>query len=115
MIVVAFGFGTITVFAFIYPLTDLSTTDGKCRIGLPLKVLIPLLSLDAIINLALTGVFIYLLQPLLSFSGLPNISPLWTNRLTSCIRCVLKTKERPDSDYQYPINKNFLKPVEVLL
>lgn len=115
MIVVASGFGTITVFAFIYPLTDLSTTDGKCRIGLPLKVSIPLLSLDATINLALTGVFIYLLQPLLNFSGLSNTSPLWTNRLTSCIRCVLKTKERPDSDYQYPINKNFLKSVDVLL
>lgn len=43
MIVVASGFGTITVFAFIYPLTDLSTTDGKCRIGFPLKVKIPLL------------------------------------------------------------------------
>ena len=97
MIVVASGFGTITVFAFIYPLTDLSTTDGKCRIGLPLKVSIPLLSLDIIINLALIGAFIYLLQPLLNFSGLSNTSPLWTNRLTSCIRCVLKTEERPDS------------------
>ncbi|OCK98041.1 uncharacterized protein K441DRAFT_740930, partial [Cenococcum geophilum 1.58] len=43
MIVVASGFGTIIVFAFIYPLTDLSTTDGKCRIGFPLKVTIPLL------------------------------------------------------------------------
>lgn len=43
MIVVASGFGTITVFAFIYPLTDPSTTDGKCRIGFPLKVTIPLL------------------------------------------------------------------------
>jgi len=43
MIVVASGFGTITVFAFIYPLTDLSTTDGECRIGFQLKVTIPLL------------------------------------------------------------------------
>ncbi|XTI92068.1 hypothetical protein V2W45_1471720 [Cenococcum geophilum] len=60
MIVVASGFGTIIVFAFIYPLTDLSTTDGKCRIGFPLK-------------------------------------------------------ERPDSDYLYPINKNFPKSVEMLL
>lgn len=56
MIVVASGFGTITVFAFIYPLTGLSTRDGKYRIDLPLKVTIPLLSFNTIINLALTGI-----------------------------------------------------------
>ncbi|OCL05032.1 hypothetical protein AOQ84DRAFT_414522 [Glonium stellatum] len=115
MIVVASGFGTIAVFAFVYPLTDLATTDGKCHIGLPLKVTIPLLSFDAIINLALTGVFIYLLQPLLSFGGLSNTSPLWPNKLTSCIRRVLKIKERLDSDYSSPINRNFLKSIEALL
>ncbi len=90
---------------FHLPSHRLSTTDGKCRIGLPLKVTILLLSFNAIINLALTRVFFYLLQPPFSFSGLSNTSPLRTNRLTSCIRCVLKTKEWPDSDYLYPMNK----------
>ena len=56
--IVLFGFGVLAVFAFIHPVTSLSHTDGKCRIGLPLVITIPLLSYDVIINFALTFVFV---------------------------------------------------------
>ena len=56
--IVLFGFGVLAVFAFIHPVTSLSAIDGKCRIGLPLIITIPLLSYDIIINFALTFVFV---------------------------------------------------------
>lgn len=56
--IVLFGFGVLAVFAFIHPVTSLSEIDGKCRIGLPLVITIPLLSYDIIINFALTFVFV---------------------------------------------------------
>ena len=57
ILVVLFGFGVLAVFAFIKPVTDLSQIDGKCRIGLPLVITIPLLTYDIIINFILTGIF----------------------------------------------------------
>ena len=51
------GFVIIAVFAFLYPVTSLSMIDGKCRIGLPFKVTLPLLVYDILINLSLTGFF----------------------------------------------------------
>ena len=56
--IVIFGFGVLAVFAFIHPVTSLSEIDGKCRIGLPLAITIPLLSYDILINFALTSVFV---------------------------------------------------------
>ena len=51
------GFLIIAVFAFLYRVTSLSMIDGKCRIGLPFKVTLPLLVYDILINLSLTGFF----------------------------------------------------------
>lgn len=55
--IVLFGFGVLAVFAFLRPVTTLSAIDGKCRIGLPLGITIPLLSYDILINFSLTIVF----------------------------------------------------------
>lgn len=57
ILVVLFGFGVLAVFAFIKPVTQLSKIDGKCRIGLPLVITIPLLTYDIVINFILTGIF----------------------------------------------------------
>ena len=54
------GFGIIAVFAFLYPVTSLSSIDGKCRIGLPFKVTLPLLVYDILINLGLTAFFCFI-------------------------------------------------------
>ena len=56
------GFGVIAVFAFLYPVTSLSQIDGKCRIGLPFKVTLPLLIYDILINLSLTAFFCWIGQ-----------------------------------------------------
>lgn len=64
--VIALGFGAIAVVALMYPIAKLATSHGgRCHIGLPYKVTIPLLTYDILINFALTGIFITLLYPLL--------------------------------------------------
>ena len=45
ILIFLFGFGVLAVFAFVKPVTTLSQIDGKCRIGLPLVITIPLLML----------------------------------------------------------------------
>ena len=60
VVIVLGGFGIIAVFAFLYPVTSLSKIDGKCRIGLPFKVTLPLLVYDIAINLGLTAFFCFI-------------------------------------------------------
>jgi hypothetical protein len=114
MLSIAGGFGSIAICGFLWPIADLSPKDGRCRIGIPLKVTIPLLSFDIIINTALTGTFIYLLKPLLRFGGIPHSNAL-TSRFTQGLRKMLKADERRMSSDVYPMNQNFLKSIEALL
>ncbi|GAB7322850.1 hypothetical protein MBLNU13_g05411t3 [Cladosporium sp. NU13] len=64
--IIVLGFGTIAGVAFAYPFADIGD-DFKCRIGVPRKVTVPLIIYDILINVALTAVFVVLLQPLLRF------------------------------------------------
>lgn len=67
MALVCLGFGAIAVISFVWALAEISPIDGKCRIGLPRKVTIPMLTYDIAINIGFTVLFVYLLWPLLSF------------------------------------------------
>lgn len=55
------GFGSIAVLSFMFPVAELS--DGRCRIGLPFKITLPLLIYDVSINLYLTGHFLHFSRP----------------------------------------------------
>ena len=57
VLIVLGGFGTLAVFAFLDPVASLAETDGRCRIGLPSTVTLPLLVYDVTINFLLTAVF----------------------------------------------------------
>ncbi|KAH6699771.1 hypothetical protein BKA61DRAFT_621634 [Leptodontidium sp. MPI-SDFR-AT-0119] len=63
------GFGAIAVIAFVWPNAEVSTRDGKCRIGQPLKVTIPLLTYDIVVNVSLTALFVHFLYPFLAPKG----------------------------------------------
>lgn len=114
MLSIAGGFGSIAICGFLWPIADLSLQDGRCRVGLPLKVTIPLLTFDIIINTALTGTFIYLLKPLLRFGGVPHSNAL-SSRFTQGLRKMLKANEQSLSSDVYPMNQNFLRSIEALL
>ena len=71
---VGLGFGTIAIVAFLFPVVDISPVDGRCRIGLPLKVTIPLLSYDIVLNFGLCGVFFRTCQ---KHTGTTRTRGLW--------------------------------------
>lgn len=83
--IIVLGFGSIAGLAFAEPIADLAVSDKKCRIGVPAKVTVPLIVYDILINVALTGVFVALLKPLLAFGRLrqyPQLRP--TTHQTDC-------------------------------
>ena len=91
MTIIVLGFGCIAVVSFIFPIAEISSRDGKCRIGLPLKLTIPLLTFDFLINIGMTAVFIYLLWPLLKFnSGGMNTGSYWLKSLWSALSMMTK-------------------------
>ena len=116
MLVIVAGFGSIAICGFIWPISDVSKADGRCRVGLPVKVTLPLLSFDVAINTALTTTFIYLLKPLLHFGSIPDAADP-PNRLTKCIRRVCASEDGRRTGTAYPRNQNlnFHKSIEGLL
>ncbi|KAH7122462.1 hypothetical protein B0J11DRAFT_437291 [Dendryphion nanum] len=65
MLAIVCGFGGIVLYAFLWPIAHPLEHDGQCWIGVPINVTIPLLSVDVVINVFLTGVFVWLTIPLL--------------------------------------------------
>ncbi|KAF2004433.1 hypothetical protein P154DRAFT_426697 [Amniculicola lignicola CBS 123094] len=114
MFTVGAGFGSIAIVGFLWPIAHMSSTGGRCRIGLPFKVTIPLLTFDGIINIALTGIFVYLLRPLLRFRGGTHNPSIPANKVSKSIRRVLEGKRSSNTDV-YPVNQQFLKSIEALL
>lgn len=115
MLTIGCGFGSIAICGFVWPIADLSQIDGRCRIGLPYKVTIPLLSFDIIINTLLTGIFIYLLRPLFRLGGMPNDDAVAANMFTKGMRRILTTSRRSDSVDFSPMNGFSSKSIEALL
>ncbi|KAF2634810.1 hypothetical protein P280DRAFT_523787 [Massarina eburnea CBS 473.64] len=87
MFLICGGFGSIAVVGYLTPIVELSRLDGRCRIGLPLKVSFPLMCFDIGVNFLLTGLFIWLLKPVLSHHGLLSLSGLFGEKLAKRLRC----------------------------
>lgn len=96
MLIVLGGFGTIAVFAFIKPHFEVSSIDGKCRIGLPLSITIPLLTYDIAMNLGMTVLFVVLVYPYARRSW-SSYLPVWLIRTHRRVRRSLNSKvAQPD-------------------
>lgn len=115
MLIIAAGFGSIAIAAFVWPISDLSSVDGRCRIGLPLKVTIPLVTFDAAINVALTALFVYLLRPLMHFERTSHSTAVATHRFTAGLGRMLNKSAHTNIPGVCPVNRNFLKSIERLL
>lgn len=98
------------------PVVDMSKQDGKCRIGLPPKTTMILLSYDTFVNLSLTGVFVYLLRPLLRFSA-PTTSPYWGDRFRCLFRRIVGVSPHASREPNngYVLNTSRLRAVENLV
>ncbi|KAI9782025.1 MAG: hypothetical protein M1816_002134 [Peltula sp. TS41687] len=80
MAIIITGFGTIAILAFLHAKGEVSTKDGQCRIGLPLKITFPLLIFDIIINIGMTVVFYTLICPSMKKGGLLRALPAGLRR-----------------------------------
>lgn len=74
MFVLLVGITILAVLALLAPVIEWK--GGKCHIGLQPKTSIVLCIYDIIINFSLTGIFLWLLRPLLAF-GRPTNVPIW--------------------------------------
>ncbi|KAI9891290.1 MAG: hypothetical protein M1814_002803 [Vezdaea aestivalis] len=79
IVVVIIGFGVIACLSFVYPVFDISKKDGRCRIGLPFKITLPLLIYDILVNSSLTIVFFWLVRPFMR-KGMPSFAPACARR-----------------------------------
>jgi hypothetical protein len=93
MLILLGGFGSIAIVGYLSPVVELSRLDGRCRIGLPNKVSFPLLCFDVAVNFLLTGVFFWLLRPVLDFHGLLSVSNWFGGRLSSRVKQSVKKRE----------------------
>lgn len=73
MIMVITSFLGVAINACLQPITEMQA-DGRCHIGVSTGVSIPILVVDICANIALTGVFVYLLRPIVKLYGLNTIS-----------------------------------------
>jgi len=98
MTIILGGFGTIAIIGYLSPIVDLSKLDGRCRIGLPPKVSFPLLSFDVGVNFLLTGLFFWLLRPVLDLHSVFNVSSQLGSVLTRVVK--RNAREREESEHE---------------
>jgi hypothetical protein len=117
MFIICGGFGTIAIVGYLSPVVELSKLDGRCRIGLPPRVSFPLLCFDVAINFLLTGVFFWLLRPVLDFHGLLKASTWFGAKFTNKVKkSVTKREVALDSALEGASIKSAMnKNIKVLL
>lgn len=114
ILTIAAGFGSTAVTGFLWPVTDLSNTDGRCRIGLRRRVTIPLLGFDVLINILLTLIFVYLLS--LSVRNMTLSTASYpASRLASCIGTTCSRSEARSNVDLHRSNHFLLRQMERLL
>ncbi|KAF1850842.1 uncharacterized protein K460DRAFT_328129 [Cucurbitaria berberidis CBS 394.84] len=111
---IAAVFGTIAVTGFIWPIANISRKDGRCRIGLPQFVTIPLLTFDVFINVLLTLVFVYLLSPLVRAGSLPTAA-FPASRFTKCFGSLCSRSRARNSVDLHTSNQQRARTIEKLL
>jgi hypothetical protein len=93
MFIICCGFGSIAIVGYMSPVVELSSLDGRCRIGLPPRVSFPLLCFDVAVNFLLTGVFFWLLRPVLDLHSLLKTSTWCGEKFTSKLKKSMMKRE----------------------
>ena len=112
MLIIVGGFGSIAIVGYMSPVVELSHLDGRCRIGLPPKVSFPLLCFDVAVNFLLTGVFFWLLRPVLDFHGLLSVSNWFGGKFSDRLKHSMHKRElslqreRDGGSLKSAMNKN---------
>ncbi|KAH7128557.1 hypothetical protein B0J11DRAFT_408135, partial [Dendryphion nanum] len=82
MIVVIASFLGVCVNAFRVPIMEVQE-NGTCHMGLPVKASIPFLIIATAVDIVQTGVFCYLLRPIVKTYGVRTITSAFRSRVTN--------------------------------
>lgn len=109
------GFTSIGVVAFMNPIAEISTIDGRCRMGIPRHTTIPLVSFDVGLNGLVTLVFVYLLSPLIRSATL-STKAFPASRFTAWLgNTCSRSKSRTSLIQANQGNQQMVKKIEKLL
>jgi len=109
------GFTAIGVVAYVHPIAEISSIDGRCRLGIPRYTTIPLVAYDITLNVLLTLVFVYLLSPLIR-SGKLSTKAFPASRLTTFLgNMCSRSKSRTSLIQANQGNQHMVKKIERLL
>ncbi|KAJ4380545.1 hypothetical protein N0V86_003904 [Didymella sp. IMI 355093] len=70
----------ISLNSYFWRVTQMHESDGRCHFGISSQASIPVLAVNIITNVTLTGVFFYLLQPVIKLHGLPTVSVAFSRK-----------------------------------
>lgn len=73
LLLVIISFAGVAINAYVHPIIELNSQDGRCHMGIPGKVSIPFMTVDIAVDVALTAIFLYLLRPLVRLNGISTV------------------------------------------
>lgn len=90
----------ISLNSYFWRVTAMHESDGRCHFGITSHASIPILTVNVLTNVFLTGVFFYLLQPVIKFHGMSSLSAGFTRKNKSKKECSGIQPARIDSAVQ---------------
>lgn len=73
-VLVIVSFCAVAINAYLSPIIEIGPSDGRCHTGIPGKASIPFMTVDILVDIVLTGVFFYLLRPVVSVGGIFKVT-----------------------------------------
>lgn len=70
----------ISINSYFWRVTAMHDSDGRCHFGIRSAASIPILSVNLFTNIVLTGIFFYLLRPVLKIHGMASLSGALTRK-----------------------------------
>ncbi|OAG12864.1 uncharacterized protein CC84DRAFT_1080632 [Paraphaeosphaeria sporulosa] len=74
LVLMSVSFLAVAINAYLSPIITMEADVGRCHMGIPGKASIPFMSVDIVVDVALTGVFVYLLRPAVKMHGLNKMN-----------------------------------------
>ncbi|KAJ4986946.1 hypothetical protein SVAN01_07624 [Stagonosporopsis vannaccii] len=93
-------YAAISLNSYFWRVTAMHDSDGRCHFGITSQASIPILTVNVLTNVFLTGVFFYLLRPVIKFHGVSTVSAGLTRRSKSKTDTTVVQPARNDSAVQ---------------
>lgn len=95
----------ISINSYFWRVTAMHDSDGRCHFGISSAASIPVLSVNVLTNVCLTGVFIYLLRPVVKLYRVPTVSAALDKNTTTKTDAETPTNQ-PPTTHESAVQKN---------